>query len=432
MIESGRDKMIDRIGREEITMQLFEEHMRQINEILDRKHAETFRFHVSNMECFECAVEEEEEVQRVNFSEQADNGDLQEGMQMIDDLIRSAQDEKEKSRKECEKYGKERTELIIKKEEAAGEYEKIKNADNQLTAEINGLLEYNRQLDQEKEWLSSQLEDLSARIHKANQKEKYARKWCWVPGYGLYVSIDYATDDDVKRLESLSSQREMFNRAYEDNLHILEEKRAALERDDLEHSQKSKKLLELQIKLNQVNDEITKASLNVSQWDKIQDQYRKLKTMLSLQELSGEAAMNRLKLMEMDTGLFKRELVRAFSEESVAEKNGRLTDGLITPGGVAYAFHQGRVEMIREDMIPGVKSIRLEKQHVLFYDYVVKVTCRCPKNAKILSFVFRDESGDKYTLNILRKDDYEHTVRYSSDLPNLVSIEWRLRDSIFS
>jgi len=415
-------------------MLLFEEHLLKINQFLDKGHAANTCLHepVRNV-LFSDEVQGNYQVESLdeieNYGNQEADLDLrEEGIILMEGLIQSAQEEKEKSRKACEMYGKERTELIKMKEEASSEYSKISAANQRLAADIQGLLEYSERLEEERNSLSTQLEDITARIHKANEKARTAKKWCWVPGYGLYVAIDCATDSDVKRLGVLSSQREMMERAYEDNLCRLEEKQHTLELENAEYAEKSNKLIELQIKLDQVNNKITAASLDVSQWDKIQDQYRGIKMMLSLEEISVQEALSRMNFMKIDSELFKNESVLAFEEKSKSEKEGILDEGLITPGGIAYVHRQDRIQLIGEDVIPGVKSIRMEKEKMILYNYVVRVECCCPEQAGRLYFKFEDESGDYYTLNIIRKSIAEHTVRYNSEKPNITKIRWGLHN----
>ena len=62
-----------------------------------------------------------------------------------------------------------------------------------------------------------------------------------------------------------------------------------------------------------------------------------------------------------------------------------------------------------------------------FYDYTVEVDAKGPSGAFSGSghLYFTDESGDTYALSIYSSTRSTHTVRYNSDKPNIVKIEWK-------
>ncbi len=61
-----------------------------------------------------------------------------------------------------------------------------------------------------------------------------------------------------------------------------------------------------------------------------------------------------------------------------------------------------------------------------FYDYVINVDAQGPKGfgsgAGYLAFT--DKSGDTYKLSIYSSTRSVHTVRYNSEKPEIVKIEW--------
>ncbi len=60
------------------------------------------------------------------------------------------------------------------------------------------------------------------------------------------------------------------------------------------------------------------------------------------------------------------------------------------------------------------------------YDFVVNVDAQGPKGAFSGSghLRFQDESGDVYELSIYSSTRSTHTVRYNSEKPNIVKVEW--------
>lgn len=62
-----------------------------------------------------------------------------------------------------------------------------------------------------------------------------------------------------------------------------------------------------------------------------------------------------------------------------------------------------------------------------YYDYVVNVDAQGPSGAFSGSghLYFTDESGDTYALSIYSSTRSTHTVRYNSNKPNIVKIEWK-------
>lgn len=61
-----------------------------------------------------------------------------------------------------------------------------------------------------------------------------------------------------------------------------------------------------------------------------------------------------------------------------------------------------------------------------YYDYVVNVDAQGPKGAFSGSghLRFTDKSGDSYELSIYSSTRSTHTVRYNSDDPEIVKVEW--------
>lgn len=61
-----------------------------------------------------------------------------------------------------------------------------------------------------------------------------------------------------------------------------------------------------------------------------------------------------------------------------------------------------------------------------YYDYVVNVDAQGPSGAFSGSghLHFTDESGDTYALSIYSSTRSTHTVRFNSNMPNIVKVEW--------
>ncbi len=61
-----------------------------------------------------------------------------------------------------------------------------------------------------------------------------------------------------------------------------------------------------------------------------------------------------------------------------------------------------------------------------YYDYVVNVDAQGPKGAFSGSghLRFTDKSGDSYELSIYSSTRSTHTVRYNSNDPEIVKVEW--------
>lgn len=74
--------------------------------------------------------------------------------------------------------------------------------------------------------------------------------------------------------------------------------------------------------------------------------------------------------------------------------------------------------------IPGIDSIMLSVYPGVFYDYTIHVFGGCPSGKWSNKMKFTDESGDTYTLRIIRAAKANHTVNYHSPAGAIVKIEW--------
>lgn len=72
-------------------------------------------------------------------------------------------------------------------------------------------------------------------------------------------------------------------------------------------------------------------------------------------------------------------------------------------------------------------SFRVTKEKHWPYEYCIHVDGFCPKNSSYMNFTFWDQEDDSYELNIVSGSRKDHTVRYSSDKPNIKQISFCYR-----
>jgi hypothetical protein len=357
----------------------------------------------------------------------------EDGIALLNSLIQSADDEKGKCKQQCDDCIAKRTELIKEKEDKSQAYDQIEKKDKDLEAEINGLLTYNQELGEEANRLASEINDLQVRINNANEKLQYASKWCWVPGYGLYVAIDCATDSDVQHLASLSSQKQLHAQAYEDNLRSLNELSGSLQQESSEDKRLAKELLETNIALDGLQESITVASLNAAQWDIVQDQYRALLILLKTEDIPAAETIASLNAIKVYTDQLQGEYARAFTIELDGDREGFLKDGLVVPGGGLYITDQKNIKLFGQGTIPYVRELKFDEfPNHAFQLGVVYRGCPC---GETIIVEFTGGSGIKSCVSAegfgafsgVCTVETPYTSDKSDNKPMITAIHWRFQ-----
>lgn len=117
------------------------------------------------------------------------------------------------------------------------------------------------------------IDELRCKINNAKKKEKALKKWCWVPGYGIYLAVDCLIDDEVKHLNATQNNLNRF----EKEVKMLYNEIVALEPLMKKCSLKSKLFMAdikfMETEISDVIQCVNDANRELFQWMELQDYY---------------------------------------------------------------------------------------------------------------------------------------------------------------
>ncbi|MDR3091394.1 MAG: hypothetical protein LBU36_04235 [Clostridiales bacterium] len=123
---------------------------------------------------------------------------------IISELKAEAEEKCRECKAELKILEAERGETMDEKAAAGDAIDGDKREMSNVEAEYAGKLAEIEKIQAQTAADGNKLEELRRKIENARKKKRDMEKWCWVPGYGLYLAIDCATDDDVKHYDSIS------------------------------------------------------------------------------------------------------------------------------------------------------------------------------------------------------------------------------------
>jgi predicted nucleic acid-binding Zn-ribbon protein len=124
---------------------------------------------------------------------------------------------------------------------------------------------------------------LCVKRRKAEEKEREVNKNWWkllIPGYGLYVGIDYLTDEDVQHLESLGQDIQRNQNDVADKRKALEDLEKKLADKKSEQTAMGAQVVSLEQAIGKTISRINEANRNLVQWMELQAYYSSLAAML--------------------------------------------------------------------------------------------------------------------------------------------------------
>ncbi len=98
-------------------------------------------------------------------------------------------------------------------------------------------------------------------------------------------------------------------------------------------------------------------------------------------------------------------------------------------GTIDVKLKPGGAKMNLVGIVPGLHWARVEKSSNPIYDYVLEIYGHCKEGyaANVMGFSDKGSGENSYKLTINSSSNGEHVVRYNSDKPTIVSLQWDLR-----
>jgi predicted nucleic acid-binding Zn-ribbon protein len=147
---------------------------------------------------------------------------------------------------------------------------------------------------------------LCEKKRKAEEKERDINKNWWkllIPGYGLYVGIDYLTDEDVQHLNSLSQDIQRNEEDVNSKRNTLDNLKREFESKKSEQTALGAQVVSLEQAIGKTISRINEANKNLLQWMELQDYYNVLSAKLEDDNCDVEAI--RWQLIELPGKLEK-------------------------------------------------------------------------------------------------------------------------------
>jgi chromosome segregation ATPase len=193
--------------------------------------------------------------------------------------------------------GEERTRLAAEKGRLYDEQDKRKVQLSGLEAELAGVQQGLNKLLLQIGAQQAVVNVLCEKKRKAEEKERDLNNNWWkllIPGYGLYVGIDYLTDEDVQHLNSLSQDIQRNQDDVKSKRNALDELNKKLDSKKSEQTALGAQVLGLEQAIGKTISRINEANKNLLQWMELQDYYHLLAVKLEADDCDIEAIQKQL------------------------------------------------------------------------------------------------------------------------------------------
>lgn len=191
-------------------------------------------------------------------------------------------------------------------EKLTATYEELDRLKEKQTAEEIGLAQVKRETDEEIDNLKNAQKELveyrrkqEEAVRAIEKKRQEAIKWCWVPGYNIYLACDYAVEACNGNVESLEhrcvdcqksvEQFEQRAKTYREKLEEIEKRRDGLSAQCDELRQKSRHLQEI----------LSEHKKQLVYWEDMRVKVADLGSRLSAGSMAPDDLMELMDMMEM-------------------------------------------------------------------------------------------------------------------------------------
>lgn len=134
---------------------------------------------------------------------------------------------------------------------------------------------------------------------KREKKRKDAAKWCWVPGYNIYLACDYAVEISKGKIETLEHQCNDCKKAIEQFRQKIEERQNSIAKTIERRNELSAKCDELNRKSSEYQRMIAEHKEQLVYWDDLRMKVESLRSRLETGAASPDDLMELMDTMEM-------------------------------------------------------------------------------------------------------------------------------------
>lgn len=168
------------------------------------------------------------------------------------------------------------------------------NAMNQkLQSELEELEIRLKEYERANAEITQEINTLQKQINEANKKRKRANTWYYmlIPGYNLYLLCDVLINANIEQLNVLKSRLQMHEKAREELLQEIQEKRNKFIHNDSDQKTYAKALIELKQSLVNTLDKITQSSNDLVTWNNLYVSYGKMEQDIQIQGVRSKYAL---------------------------------------------------------------------------------------------------------------------------------------------
>lgn len=165
---------------------------------------------------------------------------------------------------------------------------KVRAESDSVERDINTVEQERRKLE----------EDLQAAIGKKKEKEEKLKTWCWVPGYGLYLGIDYMTDDLDAKVKTAKRKSDDLRRNYEQLRNRLVSAQQECEKIGRQMEEQKKRIDGIHTELKAVTQSLNDAKYQFVCWEDLKKRLEELKSKLAVGKNSPDVLLEVLDILE--------------------------------------------------------------------------------------------------------------------------------------
>lgn len=191
-------------------------------------------------------------------------------------------------------------------DQISSNYAKFDQLKEQQTAEEIELESICREEEKERadlEGKQKELNDYKRQQEEARQKRekkrKDAAKWCWVPGYNIYLACDYAAEISKGKMETLEHQCNDCNKAIEQFRQKIEERKNRIAKMTERRNELSAQCDELTRKGAEYRRMIAEHKNQLVYWEDLRVKVESLRNRLETGAASPDDLMELMDTMEM-------------------------------------------------------------------------------------------------------------------------------------
>ncbi|MBD5540061.1 MAG: hypothetical protein HDR00_02535 [Lachnospiraceae bacterium] len=191
-------------------------------------------------------------------------------------------------------------------DQISSNYAQFDRLKEQQTAEEIELAKISREEEKEMadlERKKKELEDYKRQQEEARQKRekkrKDATKWCWVPGYNIYLACDYAAEISKGNIETLEHQCNDCKKAIEQFRQKIEERKNSIVKTTQRRNELSAQCDELTRKSSEYQRMIAEHKEQLVYWEDLRMKVESLRNRLETGAASPDDLMELMDTMEM-------------------------------------------------------------------------------------------------------------------------------------